>query len=229
MNYHFETMLKKNKMTLIMSLPANKPELADAAWENGADVIKVHINVSHRASKTVFGNFDEEKAGLEKILERSKGPCGIVIGDNIQAALRDYPKAVTLGFDFISLYVSHAPPEILYDNKVLKMLALSCNDSLETASVLKTVGADILEASIMKGETYGQPLSAKELMQYAYLCAQTDLPVVVPTQRYILPDHVYALQRCGIRALMIGAVVTGKEKETISHAVSSFKQAINRL
>ena len=153
MNHHFETMLKKNKMTLIMSLPANKPELADAAWENGADVIKVHINVNHRASKTVFGNFDEEKAGLEKILERSKGPCGIVIGDNIQAALRDYPKVVALGFDFISLYVSHAPPEILYDNKVLKMLALSCNDSLETASVLKTVGADILEASIMKGET----------------------------------------------------------------------------
>ena len=48
-------MLENPKMTLIMSLPKNDPALCRAAFEAGADAVKVHINVEHRASGSRFG------------------------------------------------------------------------------------------------------------------------------------------------------------------------------
>ena len=42
------------RFSLIVSLPKNDYNLAKAAWESGADAIKVHINVKHNASKQVF-------------------------------------------------------------------------------------------------------------------------------------------------------------------------------
>ena len=38
MAYDYLELFNKKKMTLIMSLPANDPALARAAWANGADV-----------------------------------------------------------------------------------------------------------------------------------------------------------------------------------------------
>ena len=53
-------MLSEKRLTLIMSLPYNDPALCRAAFEAGADVVKVHINVEHRASGTHFGRLAEE-------------------------------------------------------------------------------------------------------------------------------------------------------------------------
>ena len=49
-------------MVLIASLPRNDPQLAQAALDNGADVIKLHINLRHHASGTHFGALEEEQA-----------------------------------------------------------------------------------------------------------------------------------------------------------------------
>ena len=49
-------LLKTNKMTLIVSLPENSLELALAAVEGGADALKVHCGVKHKASGVEFGS-----------------------------------------------------------------------------------------------------------------------------------------------------------------------------
>ena len=55
------------------------------------------------------------------------------------------------------------------------------------------------------------------------------VPVVVPTQRAILPEEVGALIQAGVKGLMIGAVVTGKEEASIAKAVAAFRKAIDEV
>ena len=78
------TSLNQKRPALIASLPGNRLDLAKAAVECGADVVKVHMNVQHRASGLHFGTFEEEKETLQEILSVAKGPCGIVAGNSVQ-------------------------------------------------------------------------------------------------------------------------------------------------
>jgi hypothetical protein len=41
---------KERPTVLIASLPRNDPALAQAALDGGADVVKVHLHLQHRAS-----------------------------------------------------------------------------------------------------------------------------------------------------------------------------------
>lgn len=225
----FAELLREPPMTLIMSLPTNDPALARIAWEQGADVVKVHMNVEHRASKTVFGSFEQEKENLQQILEEAKGPCGIVAGGDLLSATRDYLAAANAGFSVISLYSRHMSPLILQHPKLTKMVALDNHFTVEEVKSLEKIGADVLEASVMDPETYGQRLSAKELLQYACICSNTKLPVVVPTQRAITPNELPSLQQCGVAGIMIGAVVTGKDALGIAQAIAEFRKHIDAM
>lgn len=220
-------LLNQPKMTLIASLPGNRPELAQAAWECGADVVKVHMNVQHRASGLHFGSFEEEKQNLLQILEQAKGPCGIVAGGCIEAALRDYRAAVNAGFSFISLYARDMSLDILADPDLYKMVAFAPGYTLEDVRNLGKIGGDVLEASVMQPESYGTPMSVLELLEYTSICENSPLPVVVPTQRAVKPREVSQLAACGVAGLMVGAMVTGKELDAFRNSITAFRNAID--
>jgi len=224
-----KNMLMTGKFPLIMSLPKNDPRLARAAWEHGADVVKIHINVRHHASSTLFGSFEEEQKNIMQMLQEAKGPMGIVLGGSVADAASDYEKIINAGFDFISLYGHHTPISILESHDVTKMLAPDYTWKDWEIALLKDAGADILEASVMHPDSYGEPLSARELIHYRHLADISRLPMVVPAQRAVRPQEVEALCCCGAGGLMIGAVVTGKTESEIAAAVTSFRSAINTL
>lgn len=225
----FVQLMQAGRFPLVMSLPHNKPELARAAWDSGADVVKIHINVKHHASNTLFHSFDEEREAIETMLAEAKGPMGIVLGGSPQDAAADFGKAVAAGFDFISLYGHHTPVALLENRQVSKMLAPDCTWEDWEIAGLPAAGADILEASVMQPDSYGQPLTARELIRYRHLAALCPLPMVVPTQRAVQPAEVAALQKAGARSIMVGAVVTGKQRESIAAAVAAFRKAIDDM
>lgn len=221
--------LMSKKLTLIMSLPENNPEFAKIAFDNGADVVKMHVNLHHHASQHHFSSLEEEQAKLQTILDEATGPCGIVAGSDVEQVRTVYPKLIDMGFSFISLYAHHAPLSLLKRQDVYKMIAFDHTYSLESLPMLELLGADVFEASVMSPETYGQPLSVKELLTYKQLCEKTSLPVVVPTQRAIRMDEVSQLAECGVSGIMIGAVVTGTTAAGIGRIVSDFRKAIDTL
>ncbi len=94
---------------LIVSLPANSPELARAAAEGGADALKVHLHVRHGASGTQFGSLAEERGSLEKILALGL-PTGIVPGAGDRLPTREEMQALAaMGVDFFDFYVHDTP------------------------------------------------------------------------------------------------------------------------
>lgn len=228
MGESFLEMLKAARLTLIVSLPRNDPELAVCAWENGADAVKVHVNVCHRASKTSFKSLKEEYENLKQILSDAKGPVGIVLGGDTESADKDFEASLDMGFNFISLYIHHTPVKMLASKHPVKMLAADYTYTTEEIGVLSSI-AQVLEASIIRPEEYGTLLNARDILHYKRLIIQADMPVVVPTQKRVWVDDLALLNDTGINGIMIGAIVTGTENETISRAITNFKEHILRL
>lgn len=226
MNRYLE-LLHSSRPALIMSLPHNDPALCRAAFEEGADAVKVHINVDHRASGTHFGSLAEEGAAFREMLSAAPGPMGLVPGASLETAARDADEAARMGFAFFSIYTHQMP--VTLPKGPAWMMACDGTYSLEEIAAMERMGAGVVEASIVPGTEYGQPLCMRDLLRYSAIAAHTSLPVVVPSQRCIRPEEIGALAQTGVRGIMIGAVVTGHTEEGIRRAVSAFRNAIDRM
>jgi hypothetical protein len=51
----------------------------------------------------------------------------------------------------------------------------------------------------------------------------------MPTQKVIVPEDIPVLAATGIKAIMIGAVVYGRNGETLEETLRAFRVAIDQL
>ncbi|HIE50426.1 MAG TPA: hypothetical protein EYP85_01590 [Armatimonadetes bacterium] len=212
--------------TLIVSLPRNSVELAQAAVDGGAEVLKVHLNLRHAASGLDFGPLAEERERLQAILEAVEVPVGIVLGGKKVAPPEDLTELADLGFAFFDVYAHHAPAWLLEVKGLLPMFAIDDSYSLREVKMLEALGMQILEAAIVPPEGYGQPLTVRDVCLYGLLTRTVSVPVVVPTQRYVSPREVGILAGVGVHALMIGAIVTGTDAHSLERTTRAFRQAL---
>jgi len=214
---------------LVVSLPRNEVQFAEAAQAGGADAVKVHINVHHHASGTHFGSLAEESKALEAIVQVGL-PVGIVPGgETAMASPDDMQKLDEMGIDFFDAYVHQMPAAMLQmETQMSRMMALSYHQHQASFSLGPgTAWCDFIEASIIEPDGYGQPLTVADLCDYAAICtAYPDIPVLVPTQRCIRPEELSMLTNCGIRGIIIGAVVTGNEPATVEQTTRQFADVL---
>lgn len=226
----FQELLKNQKMTLVVSLPENNYEMAKAAYEAGAQALKMHINVHHRASGNDFGNFQSGKELFRRIVEDFNVPLGIVPGGEEAFATKEEMKELEdMGVDFYSAYYHHLPVHMAETKKLTRMVAIDNNYNDIILRGIENSPMEVLEASIMSGESYGQPLYFKDLMQYAAIVRSISKPVLIPTQKKIKPEEIKLLHEVGVKAIMIGAVVTTKDIENLKRVTAEFREAIERL
>lgn len=219
----------KNKLTLIVSLPDNSLDFAKAAISGGADALKVHCNIKHKASGVSFGSLAEEGAKLDAILSQSKIPVGIVPGADKKPTLEELKEIVKMGFDFVDMNITEMP-EYVYDVKgITKIAALQNEKQLETVVETKKSNVEALEAAVIPHLGYGQTLTIGDLRCYISIAISSGLPVIVPTQRKIGADEIPILAETGIKSVMIGAIVTGKTPQLIEKATRDFRKSIDSL
>lgn len=228
----FKELLTEQSFSLIVSLPANDIEFVEAAKEGGADGIKVHMNVFHHASGTSFGTLKDNDDFFERMHKVYPGVTGIVPGDDANKIIEeDIDSLKKIGFDFISVYAHAAPAWLLSVEDITKMVAISHSYSDSTTEIegANNFPTDVLEASIMLPETYGSVLTVKDLWNYRYICQRVNQPVVVPTQKKVRVEDLPSLKSAGVKALMIGAVVTGNTPDELYRQIKAYKQAIEKL
>ncbi|HVF10567.1 MAG TPA: hypothetical protein VNA16_07185, partial [Abditibacteriaceae bacterium] len=73
---------------------------------------------------------------------------------------------------------------------------------------------------------YGQLLSTLDLARYSELAQSIKVPFIVPSQKSIVPADVPALRQAGAKGVLIGAIVTGKEPESLEQATRAFRAVI---
>jgi hypothetical protein len=217
-------------MTLIVSLPENRVDLAKAAIHAGVDAIKLHVNVQHRASGNHFASVESYCEIFRSIRDEFSGPLGIVPGGSFEDINQDeMEKLIHLGFNFYSIYAHHKPSWMLELDKLEKTFAISSDYNIGNIGKVKHLGVSALEASIIPGEEYGTPLTFKDILAYNSIVQNVDVPVLVPSQRKLLPTDIPLLAKAGVKAVMLGAIVIGHTEESIEKAIRSFRNAIDSL
>jgi hypothetical protein len=216
-----------SRPALLVSLPRNDQVLASAAIDAGADGIKTHVNVHHRASGTSFGSVAEERAELERILELGR-PTGLVVGGENEVHRNEIETARAMGFAFFDVYLSHAPAWYVDAcAAVPAVVAVSNADPADRVRVLDRLGYSAVEASLAAPAEYGTPLRADRLADYAALAQHAPLPLIIPSQHALSPDDVPSLVAAGADAILIGAVVTGTAPDRIAEVTAAFRHAID--
>ncbi len=219
----------KNKLTLIVSLPDNSLELAHAAINGGADALKVHCNIKHKASGICFGSLQEEKAKLAAIIKDSPIPVGIVPGSEKKPSIEDMAEIVKMGFDYYDMFINEMPEYMFNMSGITKIAAIDGKFSMDKLTEIKSQNMNAIEAAIIPHIGYGQNLTIGDLQYYISIAIASALPVIVPTQRKIALDEVPIISDTGVKALMIGAIVTGKTAKGIEIATREFKKAIQSI
>lgn len=221
--------MRGDNFNLVVSCPVNEYEFVKAAWENGADAVKVHLNVNHHASGTGFKTLKEEYDFVKRILEESPVPVGIVAGGSPESVASDFGNVLKEGFDFLSLYGHHATTEVLEQNKITKMIACDYSYTSSDIQSLEKLGIEILEVSIMHQDDYGTPLTLKDLARYEHINNLVNIPTLIPTQKKIETSDLKSVKDVGFNGIMIGAVVTTKDFDTYVETIRSFRNAIDSL
>jgi len=222
--------LESKKFTLIVSLPANDENLAAAALQEGADALKVHCNVNHPASGTLFGPLREYETVFHNIRSQFKGPLGIVPAGSVEGArFKDIALLAAMGFDYYSIYAHHLPSFMMNESAMDRTFAISDQYDLNLVKSARRFGFTALEAAIIPGSEYGTPLSFADVMKYRYLVETVQIPVIVPSQRKLVPHDISVLHDAGVKAVMLGAVVVGRTVEQMRKAVADIRNAIDRL
>jgi hypothetical protein len=225
-------------MELIVSLPRNDVELARAAAQHGATAIKVHMNVEHRASGTLFGSFAAEAETIREIIRAVEVPVGLMPGADMAAlpTNAELEQLAADGLAFLDIYSHHMPLRFI-DLSLKLIVAFDNFDGFVEPMFYQTHmtwppgdGQNrvwMAEASIMKPEDYGQPFTWQDFRRLRIMQEYVDAPLLIPTQKAITPEDAQWLQRAGAGGLMIGAIVTGNTAESIGAATAAYRKAIS--
>lgn len=216
-------LLSSKKMPIIVSLPENRVDLAIAAIRAGADALKFHINVTHRASGNHFLEMEHYVDIFKEIREEFSGPMGIVLGDTLEKVVQaDTKQLKELGFSYYSLYPTHIGSTTLLQTDLEQTVAINDEFTLEMVKALNSFPIDAIELSIVKKEEYGQALNGNDLVAYKTIRDCTTLPLIVPSQKRLIPKDVKFLKELGINAVMMGVVTTGSTPTSIYESISRF-------
>lgn len=224
----FRQALEEKPFLLMVSLPQNDETLARAAMEEGADGLKMHINVYHRASGNRFGPLAEYTDFLQTIRSQFAGPIGIVPGGSMEELNPEEIKQFDLlGIDFISIYGHHLPASLLKIEGVASTFAIDDQFDLSRLEAVKHFSMTALEASIIPGSEYGTRLTFADLLTYRNIVEKAGIPIIVPTQRKIVAEDIEALRDTGVRVLLAGAMAIGRTEDEMRRSIHALRNAID--
>lgn len=214
----------------MVSLPKNCPKLAEAALRAGARCLKVHINCHHYASDTLFQSWTKEKSVISEILALCGDvPLGLVTGEDVQPDKEELEEISRFGFDFWDLFCRYTPPHYLSLPGLGRMVAIDSSWEPWLVTALAQLGVDVIESSIIPRDRYRSGLNLEDLARYKRLAEASPLPILIPTQKAILPEEISYLAQIGAAGITIGAVVTGLDAGSLGKATKDFSRAIEQL
>jgi hypothetical protein len=216
-------LLNKNKLSLIVALPKNDPQLAEAAIKGGADALQLQLNIKD------FGDFRSEKAALADILELADVPVGIMPGVKKHASQKEMQEMSKMGFDFFNMKMDNLPsyyPEIKGAHKVL---GLGSRFTIDVVLGIGQYAADAIDAAIIPAGEFGRDLIVGDLQNYISIVISAGIPVIVPTQRAVRPSEAAIIADTGAKGLMLTPVVTGTTAKHIESNTREFRVAVDDL
>lgn len=216
-------LIGNNKLTLIVALPENDLEMAEAAFAAGAEALQLPLNMRE------FNTLEQERATIKKIMKIIEAPLGLFIGNDKDLHESELQEIEKLGFDYLCIGIEHLSPTVLKSKKLSKILALNSRYTLDELIELSHNNFQALDAAIIPSSDPETDLVVGDLQNYISIILSANLPVIIPTQRQIRPSEVPIIADTGAKGLMLTQTVLGTTAKHIADAVGKFKTAIDEL
>ncbi|MDI6730964.1 MAG: hypothetical protein QME05_00080 [Candidatus Margulisbacteria bacterium] len=216
-------LINNNKLTLIVSLPENDLEMAEAAFAAGADALQLLLNMRE------FNTIDQERKTIINILKIVEAPIGISIGSHKDLHKKELNEIEKLGFDYINIGVEHLSPDLLKSKKLARVLSLNSRYTLDELIELTHNSFQAVDAAIIPTADPETDLVVGDLQSYISIILSANLPVIIPTQRHIRPSEVSIIADTGAKGLLLTKTVLGTTAKHVADAVCKFKTAIDEM
>ncbi|WZU02270.1 hypothetical protein MGH68_04440 [Erysipelothrix sp. D19-032] len=79
-------------------------------------------------------------------------------------------------FEFLSLYLHDATPQVVNQDKLTRMFACGYAYSLDEIKMWSQIGLEVAELSIVHPDDYGKPLNMRDLLHYKQIIDAIDIP-----------------------------------------------------
>ena len=202
-------LLKTKKMTLIVQLPENTREMAEAAEQAGADAIVVR---------------DGEDAA--DIIKTVKIPVGVDI--SAKNPVEEKEIKAHDRFDFISFHFE-ALKAVAKRVKPGKILALNDDYTLDKIIGVEDTGAEAIDAAILPLSQNSKELAVGDLQNYIGIAISSGLPVIIPTQRVIKPSEVAIIADTGAKGMILTDKVLGDRAKSLKKNLMEYRLAADDL
>jgi hypothetical protein len=219
----FYDKLTSGAFPVIVSLARHDLDLARAAKDAGVDAIKLHLNAYHRASKTTFGSFAEERPFFEAVAKLGL-PLLVMAGQETVPTETEMDELADLGVEGFNVYFKHMQPHLLR-SRLRPMPAMADASTDEDLAEMSGLEGVIIEASITPFAEYGTVLNDADLAAYSHITDRVAAPVIAPSQKRFVPADVPRLREAGIDAALLGVIVTGDKPRSMLDSVAPFVEA----
>jgi hypothetical protein len=134
-----------------------------------------------------------------------------------------------MGFAFLDAFIDTIRA-YFYEADIPVVPALPHTSDEMYVSRARGLPGEWIEAAVVPATGYGRPPEPSDFRALRRVGNSTGKHLIVPTQRRVVPADVSKyFEIPQVRALMIGAIVTGDTPSGVATATTAFRHAIDRI
>ena len=176
---------KSPAMAIVTRLSPGEPDMAALSGEEGADALLVSI--------------DDLERGAETLSRVSQLAGDIPLGVSVKVVTKDdVEQLIQLGCDFLLFNANEVPAAILSETRIGKVMEV---DPSLSDSLARTIARLPIDAVFFSAEQ--QPLSVRQLMDYARLASLVGKPSLVALPAALRSEDIEGLWQAGVRGLVL--------------------------
>ena len=176
---------KSPAMAIVTRLSPGEPDMAALSGEEGADALLVSI--------------DDLERGAETLSRVSQVAGDIPLGVSVKVVTKDdVEQLIELGCDFLLFNANEVPAAILSETRIGKVMEV---DPSLSDSLARTIARLPIDAVFFSAEQ--QPLSVRQLMDYARLASLVGKPSLVALPAALRSEDIEGLWQAGVRGLVL--------------------------
>lgn len=214
---------------LVVELTGNSMELARAAQEAGADSVIGQLHYEHPVTHTYTGGLELEMNQIREMAAGLAIPVGVHVGNQSRLTRQEWEELLRAGLDYVCANIAAAPPYVLSDGGVPKILYVRVGIPVEQYRGLGTFEG--LEAILFEPLSQVQPepqvrFNALDVVNTESLSKACPLPVLFKASQDLEPEDVGLLMRRGCGGLVLDPGYTGSTAEHFKVTTEIFRKAL---
>lgn len=212
---------------VVVNLPDNTTEYAEAAVEAGADAIMLGIDKTDTALPGLFGSLDLMEESINSILSTASVPVGISIGDSRPLIEENWERIVSKPFSFVNMFAHHMPPFVLEDARLDKFVSIGAGYMLEQVKGISELdGVTAIEAAIVAPQGRNHVFSTLDLATLSVISRLSAKPLLIRTQKRMTGKDVASVMRAGLRGVSVDAGALEPGLEAYRDAILTFRSQV---